>query len=325
MSWKLLQQQTLADAFVSEHDAIKELDELNALINWKEIEQHMTGINNKAKGERAWPPLMMFKVLLLQSWYNLSDPATEKQLARDLMFRRFIDLSLSESVPDHSTIWRFRNSLQKKGLYEVLLVEINDQLVKQGLMIRSGEVSIIDASVIKAQRNRPNKNAKGENTQDTEAGYNVKTASDGKQKTTYGFKTHMNVDEDGFIKAQELTAGNTHDSQVFESLLTGNEQAVYADSAYKSKAHDQLLENKRIKNKVLDRSYRNKPLTDKKKESNRYASQIRTVVERTFGVLKKYYGLGQARYLGIARNSARVSVMCIAHNMKRAMGIKMAY
>jgi len=65
----------------------------------------------------------------------------------------------------------------------------------------------------------------------------------------------MNVDEDGFIKAQELTAGNTHDSQVFESLLTGNEQAVYADSAYKSKAHDQLLENKRIKNKVLDRSY----------------------------------------------------------------------
>jgi IS5 family transposase len=92
MSWKLLQQQTLADAFVSEHDAIKELDELNALINWQEIEQHMTGINNKAKGECAWPPLMMFKVLLLQSWYNLSDPATEKQLARDLMFCRFIDL-----------------------------------------------------------------------------------------------------------------------------------------------------------------------------------------------------------------------------------------
>jgi IS5 family transposase len=71
----------------------------------------------------------------------LSDPATEKQLARDLMFRRFIDLSLSESVPDHSTIWRFRNNLQKQGLYEVLFAEINNQLVKQGLMIRSGEVS----------------------------------------------------------------------------------------------------------------------------------------------------------------------------------------
>ncbi len=122
MAWKSLQQQTLADAFVSEHKAIKELDELNKLIE---------------------------------------------------------------------------------------------------LMVRPSEVSIIDASVIKAQRNRPNKNAKGESTQDPEAGYNVKTASDGKQKTTYGFKTHMNVDEDDFIKNQQLSAGNTHDSQFFEVLLTG--------------------------------------------------------------------------------------------------------
>lgn len=325
MAWKMLQQQTLADALMSDHDALKELDDLNALINWKSIELRLSEVNNKTKGERAWPPLMMFKILLLQSWYNLSDPATEKQLARDLLFRRFIDLSLSESVPDHSTIWRFRNSLQKQALYDFLLADINNQLVKRGLMIRSGEVSIIDASVIQAQRNRPNKNKKGESTQDPEAAYNVKTASDGKQKTTYGFKAHINVDEDGFIKAAKMTAGNVHDSQVFESLLTGSEHEVYADSAYKSKAHDQLLENKHITNKVLERAYRNKPLTEAQKTSNRYASQIRSIVERNFGVLKKYYGLGQARYLGLARNSARVSIMCIAHNIKRAMSIKLAF
>lgn len=325
MAWKSLQQQTLADAFVSEHKAIKELDELNALIDWKRIESKLCEINNKTKGNHAWPPLMMFKVLLLQSWYNLSDPATEKQLARDLLFRRFVDLSLSESVPDHSSIWRFRQKLQEARLFETLLTEVNHQLVAKGLMIRSGEVSIIDASVIKAQRNRPNKNEQGENTQDPEAGYNVKTASDGKQKTTYGFKTHMNVDEDGFIKSQQLTAGNTHDSQIFEVLLTGNEKEVYADSAYKSEKHDALLASKGIKNKVLERAYRNKKLTDEQKRHNRFKSQIRAVVERTFGVLKKYYGLGQARYLGLARNSARVSIMCIAHNMKRALGIKMAF
>jgi IS5 family transposase len=325
MAWKMLQQQTLADALMSDHEALKELDGLNALIDWKLIELKLSEVNNKAKGERAFPPLMMFKILLLQSWYNLSDPATEKQLARDLLFRRFIDLSLSESVPDHSTIWRFRNHLQKQGLYEPLLMEINDQLVKQGLMIRCGEVSIIDASVIQAQRNRPNKNKKGDNTQDAQAAYNVKTASDGQKKTTYGFKVHMNVDEDGFIKAQELTAGNVHDSQVFESLLTGNEHEVYADSAYKSKAHDQILDRNRIKNRVLERAYRNRELTETQKQSNRYASQTRSVIERTFGVLKKYYGLGQARYLGLARNSARVYVMCMAHNIKRAMNIKLAF
>lgn len=325
MAWKLLQQQTLADVFISEHNAIKELDGLNALIDWKSIESYMTEVNNKVKGNLAWPPLMMFKILLLQSWYNLSDPATEKQLARDLLFRRFIDLSLSESVPDHSSIWRFRNKLQEHSLFDKLLEEVNQQLVNKGLMIRSGEVSIIDASVIKAQRNRPNKNAKGESTQDPEASYNVKTASNGKQKTTYGFKTHMNVDEDGFIKSQQLTAGNTHDSQVFEVLLTGNEKAVYADSAYKSQKNDDLLASKRIKNKLLERAYRNKKLTDEQKEADRFKSQIRTIVERTFGVLKNHYGLGQARYLGLARNSARVSIACVAHNMKRAMGIKMAF
>ena len=86
MAWKILQQQNLADALMSEHDALKELDDINALINWKSIEQHLTQIHSKTRGERAWPPLMMFKVLLLQSWYNLSDPTTEKQLARDLLF-----------------------------------------------------------------------------------------------------------------------------------------------------------------------------------------------------------------------------------------------
>jgi IS5 family transposase len=62
----------------------------------------LSHIHSKRQGEKAWPPIMMFKALLLQSWYGLSDPALEKQLARDLLFRRFVDLSLSESVPDHS-------------------------------------------------------------------------------------------------------------------------------------------------------------------------------------------------------------------------------
>ncbi len=117
---------------------------------------------------------MMYKALLLQVWYGLSDPALEKQLARDLLFRRFVELSLSESIPDHSTFWRFRNHLEELGLNEVLLEEINQQLGGQGLIIRSGEVSIIDASVIKAKNNRPNKSKDGNNTQDKEAGYNDK-------------------------------------------------------------------------------------------------------------------------------------------------------
>ncbi|MEA1988237.1 MAG: IS5 family transposase [Pseudomonadota bacterium] len=322
MAWKNLTQTSLADDLIHQHQAITELDDLNELIDWKSIERLMKNLHNKNAGEKAWPPLMMFKVLLLQSFYNLSDPACEKQLARDLLFRRFVNLSLSSPVPDHSTIWRFRNHLNESGLMTKLLNNVNYQLNKQGIIIKTGEASIIDASVVQAKNNRPRKNAKGENTQDVDASYNVKTASDGKQKTTYGFKAHVNVDEDGFIKSQTLTTGSTHDSNVFEQLLTDTERSVYADSAYKSQKHDKLLKTKHIQNQILQRAYRNKPLTEQQKQHNRFASQVRYVVERTFGVLKKYYGLGQARYDGIERNQARLSIICIAHNLKRAINIQ---
>jgi hypothetical protein len=76
----------------------------------------------------------------------------------------------------------------------------------------------------------------GNSTQDPEADYNVKQSSDGKRKTTYGIKAHINVDEDGFIKATAFTAGNVHDSNHFTQLLSGDESAGYADSAYKVKS-----------------------------------------------------------------------------------------
>jgi IS5 family transposase len=101
----------------------------------------------------------MFKALLQQSWHNLSDPGLEKQLARDLLFRRFVGLSLADSVPDYSTIWRFLQLLEKQDLMGALLSKVNRQLSLQGPYIRSGEISMVDASVIQAQRSRPNKDS----------------------------------------------------------------------------------------------------------------------------------------------------------------------
>ncbi len=120
------------------------------------------------------------------------------------------------------------------GGWATLLQEINTQLSSQQLYIKAGKISIVDASVIQAKQNRPNKAVDGNNTQDKEAGYNVKASSDSKQKTTYGFKAHIAVEEDGFIKATGFTSGNVHDSTYLVPLLSGTESAVYADSAYKS-------------------------------------------------------------------------------------------
>jgi IS5 family transposase len=194
---------------------------------------------------------MQSKALLLQSWYGLSDPGLEKQLARDLMFRRFINLGLSEGVPDHSTLWRFRNTLTKQGLLDVLLLEVNRQLSAKGLYIKTGEVSIVDATVIEAKQSRPRKGKDGENTQDREAGYSVKVAANGKKTSTYGYKAHVNVDEDGFIKTVDYTPGNEHDSHSLKKLLTYTEEQVYADKAYASEAHDKLLAKRNTGNRIL--------------------------------------------------------------------------
>lgn len=321
MAWKNLKQKSLADALIVEHAALTELDDVHALLDWTSLEGHLVNIHNKAGGEKAWPPLMMFKALLLQSWYKLSDPQLEKQLARDLLFRRFVGLGLDQSVPDHSTLWRFRQKLAD-GVWDALLQEINGQLSRQQLYIKAGEISIVDASVIQAKQNRPNKGVDGNNTQDKEAGYNVKTSSDGKRKTTYGFKAHIAVEEDGFIKASAFTSGNVHDSQCLAPLLSGTESAVYADSAYKSEKHDALLAAHSTKNCILERAYRNKPLTGAQKQSNRRHSGIRSIVERVFGLLKLHYGMGQARYLGLARNFTRFGLMCMAYNLKRGVTIQ---
>ena len=157
MAWKNIKQRSFADDLIELHSAVEELDDVHDLINWSRIENLLSHIHTKVQGEKAWPPLMMYKALLLQSWYCLSDPALEKQLARDLLFRRFVGLSLSERIPDHSTFWRFRNLLEELQLNEDLLEEINLQLGDKGLLIRSGEISIIDASAIKTKNNRPNK------------------------------------------------------------------------------------------------------------------------------------------------------------------------
>jgi IS5 family transposase len=135
------------------------------------------------------------------------------------------------------------STVGKTKFNECPAIAINDQLAELGLYIKSGEVSIIDASVIVAKQCRPHKRADGSSTQDPDAAWNVKAGSDGKSKSTYGYKAHINVDEEGLIKAIAYSAGNVHDSNHFTTLLEGNESAAYADSAYQSKTHtDWFLE-----------------------------------------------------------------------------------
>ena len=323
MSWKQTAQNSFADSLVVEHKSLSELDDVHNIINWPEIEQTLSNLYSSKRGAPSYPPLMMFKILILQAWYGLSDEALEKQIARDLMFRRFIDLSLSENVPDHSSIWRFRQLLNTEKLLEPLLEQINNHLEQNSIIVSLGSINIIDATVIEAKQSRKRKGKHGNNTQDPEAAYNVKTAADGKRKTTYGFKMHANTDEDGFVKKMTFTPGNVHDSQEFDKLLDVSKTKtcgqVFADSAYANKRNDKKLGKQN--NKVLHRAYRNTLLTNKQKQDNRQRSSVRYIVERTFGLLKLHHGLGKARYLGLERNKTRAQLITMSHNLKTGMNI----
>ncbi len=327
MSWKNTQQNSFADSLVVDHKSLSELDDVHNIINWNEIEQTLSNLYSSIRGAPSYPPLIMFKILILQAWYGLNDEALEKQIARDLMFRRFIDLSLSENVPDHSSIWRFRQLLSTEKLLAPLLEQINTHLEQNSIIVSLGSINIIDATVIEAKQSRKRKGKDGNNTQDKEAKYNVKIAADGKRKTTYGFKMHANTDEDGFVKKMTYTPGNVHDSQEFDKLLEVERTnskiktcgQVYADSAYANKNNDEKLGKEN--NKILHRAYRNKPLTKQQKQENKQRSSIRYIVERTFGLLKLHHGLAKARYLGLERNKTRAQLIAMSHNLKTGMSI----
>ena len=130
------------------------------------------------------------------------------------------------------------------------------------------------------------------------------------------------MDEDGLIKATDYSSGSSHDSNHFTNLLSGNESAAYADSAYQSEKHDQWLSARGIDNRLTKRAYRNRPLLEQDKRFNRLHSGVRSTVERVFGVLKQHYGMAKARYLGLARNRTRFELICVAYNIKRGLSLQ---
>lgn len=287
---------TLFDAIISGHKSLHEFDEIDKLLDWKRIEKLLEAVYTAKEGGSSYPPIMMFRAMLLQVWHELSDVKTKKMLGRDLLFRKFCRLSLVDPIPDHSTISRFRTQLLTLNLYEALLNKVNQQLAEKGAIVKIGEVSIVDATVIEAHQCRKKPGVHKENTQDPEGGWSIKTGTKGRSESTFGFKTHTNVDEDGFVKKVIVTAGNVHDSQMLEEILTESEDSLYGGSAYSSQSIADTLARKGIANKTNRRAYRNKPLTSSDAEHNSTMSGVRYVVERAFGSFKRHYGAVKTRF-----------------------------
>jgi len=303
-------QDTFLDSFLRKslpkNDQLKKIDEL---IDWDQLRRKLeTKYRLDGPGRPAFPPVMLFKVLLLQNWYNLSDPAAEEAIADRISFREFLGLKLDDKVPDHSTIHRFRDRIEPIMLD--LFALVNEQFCTQGLILKKG--TMVDASLIQSAAREPNK---GSSDSDPDATWTKK-----RNKHFFGYKVHIGVDQKSeLIREAELTPANVPDNYLFETMVSGDEAMVYADKGYFGKKRSEWLKQKRIRDGIMVQKNKHHDLPDHIKEFNREVNKIRKSVEHLFGTIKRHYRFRRCRYRCLWRNRNHFFVLCTSYNLKRAI------
>ena len=305
---------------------------LNSFIDWEIFRLQLEIIRNKprknASGRKPFDVILMFKILILQSLYNLSDAQIEFQIRDRMTFMKFLGLNWESTVPDEKSVWLFRDQLTKAELIKPLFDRFESLLVEQGFEAKRGQM--VDATIVNVpiQHNRKEENEQiksGEapeewsdsksRQKDTDARFTKK-----RNKSYYGYKNHANVDvEHKLIRDYEVTDASVHDSQVFEDILGPAEDnpEVYADSAYRSRQSETDLENGGYESHVHERPYRNTPLTDEQKAANHERSKIRVRVEHVFGSQLQLAGDLILRTIGLARAKTKIGLRNLGYNLNR--------
>lgn len=280
-------------------------------------------------GRKPTDCLILFRMLILQALYNLSDDQIEYQVRDRLSFMRFLGLDFEDSVPDGTTLWLFREKLTKAGLIDDLFARFEQHLAAKGYAAEGGQM--IDATIVEVpiQRNtrEENKEVKAGKTpeawekkpaknrqKDIDARWTKKRG-----KSFYGYKNHVNVDaKHKFIRAYEVTDASVHDSQVFDDLLDGDtSRDCYADSAYRSEKTESELKERGITSQICERGTRGHPLNEQPKEANREKSKVRARAEHVFGAQEMAPGGRLVRTIGSARAKVKIALQNFCYNIKR--------
>src|SRR3954454_20524207 len=260
----------LADSIVQRRGKKSEwLDRLDAALDWPALEAIVAGIYAGREGGLAYPPLTYVKLLSLQQWYGLSDEGLEAAVDDRLSFRRFAGIPLPESVPDHSSVWRFRERLARRGLAERLLAEVNRRLDAEGLILRRG--TLVDATIPEAAVRPPGGDAGEVSGRDPQAGWTKKNG-----RSRFGHEAHAAVDEgSGIVRGATLTPADVHDSVPADDLVRGDEEAAYADKAYDGEARRAGRREGGVEPRIMYQARRDRPLKPWQAAFNKAAAPIR--------------------------------------------------
>lgn len=324
-------------------------EQLEKVIDWNKVEKKLGKIYKKTfsvTGRPAYSCLLLFKMCLLQTWYGLSDYEIEERVNDSISFSYFCGLSMEDVAPDHSTLCRFRQLLNSQNYFEKMLNEINQQLEKNGVLIKRG--IIVDATVIETphkpkskpsikvtedrQENPPSETeiqaeetamqyiSEHEPRVDTEARWLKK----GKQ-VKYGYKSHTLTNDEGLILHNHITAANVNEISNLDDVLAGvklpKKIPFYADKGYQSAKNNELMESNELINRIQKKAKKNKPLTKWEVRFNKLTGKVRFKIERTFGSIKRWFNAFETRYRGIKKTKGQMDLQAIAYNLYRTPGI----
>ena len=316
------------------------LVKINESIYWEmfrpTIDKAFKSENKKATGRPPYDRLMMFKIIILQQLYNLSDDQMEFCLNDRLTFMRFVGLSTSSKIPDAKTIWLFKEQLRKNNVHDELFSMFNNYLESTGYIAHEG--TIVDATFVETPKQHNSKKEndaikngeipeewlKPENVnklaqKDTDARWAKKN-----KETHYGYKDHVSVDsESKLIKDYDVTDASVHDSNRCVQFIDPRDRRFYADSAYYcEKIIVHIPET--MENCILVKATRNHPLTDEQKKSNKEKSRIRCRIEHVFGTMERQLGGITIRCIGIARARFQICMKNFTYNLGRYVFLRNA-
>jgi IS5 family transposase len=291
--------------------ANKVLETIAREVDFTPAEQRVAATYSQG-GRPACRVGVLLRVMILQHLYGLSDPQAEEQLQDRLSFQKFVQLDAPETVPDETTICRFRQRLIECGLHEQLLDLFNVQLEARGYIVK--RTTLVDATLVESSRKRPDAQAaRAGRAPDTDASYSCKY-----HQSFYGYKAHLSSDaEHQLIRAAVISTGSAQEAHVFARLAPPDTQAIFGDKAYDTKANQAWLRARGMESGIAKKGARHIQLTEQDRQHNQQKGRVRRHIERIFAHLKKWQHYRRVRYLGLAKNQLELTLKAVAYNLKR--------
>lgn len=315
--------------------------EIGKMINWEKMRYRFKKMSKWTEGtefgQKPYDVMCMVRAMVIQQWHSLSDPGLEEAIYDRLSFLLFCGFNPDEGIPDETTFCRFRNKLAEHKLDKVLLRLINEQLEALGLKVSQSKGAVVDATIITSccrpkrviEIEQDREESGSDEPKDTEEqkvaieeskDEEAKWLKKGK-KSYFGYKAFTRTDVgDGYIDAVHVESANVsemkHLADVLEDVAKG--ARVYADKGYAFKEDRECLKEKKLKDGLMRKAVRGKPLTHWEKVRNKLISKERYIVEQSYGTLKRIFGAEQASYRGKRKTENQLVLKSICLNLLKA-------